>query len=91
MNRETSDLMHYDERAEFYDIDYQCNADHEFIRRLITPGVHRILEIPCGVGRNTFVIAESGRRVVAVDLEPAMVAHLKKRIANLEGVKNVSA
>ena len=82
-------LMHYDERAAYYAVEHQHTNDHAFLTRLITPEVNHILEIPCGVGRNVFLLAQSGRRVVAVDLEPAMITQLQKRLENYTGLDNI--
>ncbi|MEM7351669.1 MAG: methyltransferase domain-containing protein [Acidobacteriota bacterium] len=45
-------------------------------RSAFRPG-SRILEVGCGTGLDTFVLAEAGSRVVAVDVSPAMIERLR--------------
>lgn len=90
LDLEKTALIDYKERAEFYDIECSQKDDHGFISSLITPDVEQILEIPCGTGRNTFVLADSARRVTAVDMEPAMTKYLEKRIEDLGIYSNIT-
>jgi ubiquinone/menaquinone biosynthesis C-methylase UbiE len=90
MIQEFTTVINYHDRAEFYDIECQSNIDHKFLKELISPKITRILEVPCGVGRNTFALADSGREVVAVDLEPEMVKYLKKSINERTGYNNIT-
>ncbi|HUL03241.1 MAG TPA: methyltransferase domain-containing protein [Gemmatimonadales bacterium] len=41
----------------------------------------RLLDVGCGVGRETIELARQGARVVAVDLSPALVARARSRAA----------
>lgn len=44
-------------------------------------GVHSVLELGCGQGRDTFLFARSGLRVTALDYAEAAVAAIRKRAA----------
>ena len=72
--------------AELYDYEYRRRrADVTYYRELArsqfggAPG--RILELGCGSGRLTMMLAHDGHEVVAVDQSPAMLARLRARIA----------
>lgn len=47
------------------------------------------LDFGCGVGRQTFAMAEHAGMVLGVDIAPAMIAHAEKRRAEI-GLENVS-
>jgi SAM-dependent methyltransferase len=68
--------------SSFYDLDYPDTADHAFLRRLVSaadPG--RLLEIPCGSGRNVVPLLESSsRRVTFMDIAGEMAAEAGRRI-----------
>jgi SAM-dependent methyltransferase len=81
----------YAERAAFYETEYATTADHAFLRALVTSDVCTILEVPAGVGRNLEWLADSGRAVVMADLEPAMIARLRERIAERGAAACVTA
>ena len=81
----------YADRAAFYETEYATSADHAFLRALVTPDVRAILEVPAGIGRNLEWLADSGREVVMVDLEPAMIARLRERIAERDAVARIAA
>ncbi|MFD1423466.1 MULTISPECIES: hypothetical protein [Laceyella] len=42
----------YQERAQFYYVEYDTNVDQHFLQSLVSSDVHSILEVPCGTGRN---------------------------------------
>ena len=72
--------------AELYDYEYRRRrADVTYYRELArsqfggAPG--RILELGCGSGRLTMMLAHDGHEVVAVDQSTAMLARLRARIA----------
>jgi SAM-dependent methyltransferase len=81
----------YAERAAFYEIDYPDSVELGRLRRLLSPAVHSVLEIPCGVGGITLRLLEPGRRWVAVDREPEMVRRLRERAAGHPGVGSLLA
>lgn len=78
----------YEHRAKYYAYEYTETVDHQFFGQLINNKVNSILEVPCGAGRNAFILAESGREVTAVDIEPFMIDFLSKRLskANISNV-----
>jgi len=81
----------YAERAGFYETEYATTVDHAFLKALVTPDVRAILEVPAGVGRNLDWLAATRREVVMADLEPAMVARLRERIAERHPEERVTA
>ncbi len=54
---------------------------HEYVR----PG-SRVLEIGCGTGTLTVLMAKRGAEVSGIDASPTMLAEAQKKIATLEGV-----
>lgn len=70
----------YADRAATYDLEYDEDSDAAFLSTLVTPETRSVLEIPCGAGNNTVRLARPGLRLVAVDLEPAMIARVRERI-----------
>jgi SAM-dependent methyltransferase len=75
---------HYVDPA-LYDYEYRRRrADVTFYRELARRrDAARILELGAGSGRVTVPLARDGRRVVAVDRSPEMLARLRARIARL--------
>ncbi len=69
----------YRDRAAYYAVEYQDDADRAFLADRVGPDVDGVLEVPCGAGRNALWLAETGRRIVACDLEPAMLDALAAR------------
>ncbi|HOW67512.1 MAG TPA: class I SAM-dependent methyltransferase [Candidatus Paceibacterota bacterium] len=59
-------------------------AEMKLIDRAFTliPKTHRILDIPCGGGRVTLHLSQSGYEVSGVDLSDSMLAIARKNIAN---------
>ena len=45
-------------------------------------GVNRVLEIACGIGWWTSLLAQSGREVIGLDYAPRMLAQCRKRLAH---------
>lgn len=80
--------MGYQERAVIYDIECTESVDHGFLVDLAASQGGRVLEIPCGAGRNSMVLARSGREITAVDIEPRMIHMVEQRIREA-GVGNV--
>lgn len=81
----------YAERAAFYEIDYPDSVELDRLRRLLSPAVRSVLEIPCGVGGITLQLLEPGRRWLAVDREPEMIRRLRERAAGHPGVDSLLA
>jgi SAM-dependent methyltransferase len=69
----------YSARAAYYRTEYSERRDIAFLTSLVRPGDH-VLEIPCGAGRLTLALAQVARRVTALDIEPAMVAEVRKAL-----------
>ncbi|HVB98117.1 MAG TPA: class I SAM-dependent methyltransferase [Candidatus Dormibacteraeota bacterium] len=60
-------------------------AEHRLIEWLLSPfsSVRTLLEVGCGTGHFTGLLAESGFDVLGVDLAPAMIAQAKHRLPAL--------
>lgn len=81
---------HYADAA-LYDYEYRRRrADVTFYRELARRrDADRVLELGAGTGRVTIPLARDGRRVVAVDQSPAMLAQLAARVARLPEASSV--
>lgn len=79
----------YADRARFYEFESDETCDHDFLLSYVTDDVETILEVPCGSGRNIIRLSDSGKKIAGIDLEPAMIEALKKRISNLSNYKNI--
>lgn len=77
----SAQYMSYADRAEFYDIEYCNDQNYSFILSLITPEIRVVIEVPCGTGRHAELLASTGCHVFAIDIEPAMIEQVKRRIA----------
>ncbi|MDA3814113.1 MAG: class I SAM-dependent methyltransferase [Candidatus Cloacimonetes bacterium] len=82
------EALTYAKRAKFYEYEYDETCDHDFLLSYVTDNVKTILEIPCGSGRNIIRLSDTGKKIVGIDLEPAMIEALKKRISNSSNYKN---
>lgn len=81
----------YRERARFYEIEYQTDIDHAYLRGLIGDGVRSALEIPCAVGRNMDVwFDRDDLEVVVADIEPEMVRRYRERLAERGGAGHIT-
>mmetsp|Transcript_29296 Transcript_29296/g.56901 ORF Transcript_29296/g.56901 Transcript_29296/m.56901 type:complete len:278 (+) Transcript_29296:797-1630(+) len=80
----------YAERSEFYETEHATKMDEAFLTSFLTVGVHSVLEVPCGVGRNVFLFAKHGVEVVGVDLEHQMVAQANQRRQEAQGTPHVT-
>src|SRR5262245_277017 len=73
----------YNNWAATYDRDRNLTRDLDQVvtRKILA---HRrcrsILEIGCGTGKNTILLAEIGERVLALDFSPAMINRAKERL-----------
>lgn len=79
------------ERAAFYAIEYQDDADWAFLRSFLTPDVASILEIPCGAGRNAPWLSQTGCRIVASDIEESMLDAVRARFPESRPPANLAA
>jgi SAM-dependent methyltransferase len=71
----------YARRARSYAAEYAVTVDQAFLASLVDAAVSRVLEVPCGAGRNAGWLAATGRDVVLMDREPRMVAEADRALA----------
>lgn len=55
---------------------------HDYLRRQLPPGVENALEVGCGAGEFTRLLASRARNVVALDLSPEMIRQARAHPAN---------
>lgn len=64
-------------------------SPHEFFENFLKMYPHsrktRVLDLGCGAGRHTIVLAEQGFDVYAIDASPAMVTRTRERMAAILG------
>jgi len=70
----------YSARSKIYDVEYTDVYDLPFWTTL-AEGVDTILELPSGSGRRALHLAASGKKVTTVDLEPSMIALVRRKLA----------
>ena len=76
----------FDLYAAYYDLLYggkDYAAEAGWVRALLPPQAHEVLELGCGTGGHAVVFAEAGLQVRGVDLSPAMVGRAQARRAAL--------
>src|SRR5260370_18393103 len=78
----------YSDWATTYDLDRNLTRDlDQAVTRNILANLHckSVLELGCGTGKNTALLAEIGERVCAIDFSPTMIENAKDklRLANL--------
>ncbi len=57
-------------------------ARYKFAARMLAPGrTHDVLELGCGEGFGTLILAEGGNRVTAVDFHPAAIEHARATLS----------
>lgn len=74
----------YDLWSASYDADHNLtrDLDHAVMRQLLAGRQFgSILEVGCGTGKNTGLLAEMGGEVTAVDFSPGMLAQAQAKIA----------
>lgn len=71
--------------ADYYDMDVSSMADHDlaFYVEYARRNRRGVLEIACGTGRVTLPLARAGHRVWGLDLSPAMLAVLERKLRSL--------
>lgn len=79
--RASGEIVGYDDRAEYYAVEYREDVDHGFLQGMVREAGGAVLEMPCGAGRNLDCLAAVANRVVGVDLEPAMLKAARRRLA----------
>jgi hypothetical protein len=60
-------------------------ADHH-ASRFLQAGVHRVIDLGCGIGSDSLALARAGLEVVAVDVDPATAAVAQANLASLAEV-----
>jgi SAM-dependent methyltransferase len=77
---------YYRARAGEYDQEYEREPDLQSLDDVVVglPIGGDVLELACGTGQWTRLLATRGHRVTAVDAAPEMVAVAKKRVAGLD-------
>jgi SAM-dependent methyltransferase len=83
----------FDEDAERYDRArprYPAQMFDDLAAAGVLPGA-RVLELGCGTGQATVVLAERGYRIVAVELGPDMAAVARRNLARFGSVEVVTA
>jgi 2-polyprenyl-3-methyl-5-hydroxy-6-metoxy-1,4-benzoquinol methylase len=81
--------QHWDWRAAEFDKeashgllnDTQSRAWHELIRRVAGPGTFDVLDVGCGTGFLSLLLAELGHRVTGIDLAAAMLTMARSKAA----------
>jgi SAM-dependent methyltransferase len=69
----------YSIRSKVYDVEYTDVYDLPFWATL-AEGVDTILELPSGSGRRALHLAALGKKVTTVDLEPSMIALVRRKL-----------
>jgi len=73
----------YSDWAATYDVDRNLTRDlDQAVTRNILANLHckSVLELGCGTGKNTALLAEIGERVRAVDFSPSMIERAKDKL-----------
>lgn len=87
-------VEYYAARAQEYDDIYakpERQADLALLRQMLTDLLagYRVLEIACGTGYWTQLLAEHASSVVAVDVNPEMISVAHDRVSHCENVRIV--
>lgn len=77
----------YENRAQFYDIEYSETRDHGFLISMIGPGSPRIMVLPGGTGTTALALhqARPDCAIFSVDIEPEMVVAAHARFDGIAG------
>lgn len=77
---------YYREFAGQYDVAYEVREDLRSLSELADglPIAGDVLELACGTGQWTRLLAERGQRVTAVDAAPEMLDRARERVAGLD-------
>jgi SAM-dependent methyltransferase len=83
--------------ADVYDLLYkekdytaECNILERFFQGYGDGSLHRILDLGCGTGNHSLILAERGYEVVGVDRSERMLDRLRKKAEGLSKGKNPS-
>ena len=83
----------YNEWSQTYDTDRNLtrDLDHRILRETLA---HRrfdaVLELGCGTGKNTVILAQVGRRVHALDFSEGMIAKARQKVSDQNVVFSVA-
>ncbi|WP_299085726.1 class I SAM-dependent methyltransferase [uncultured Ruegeria sp.] len=77
----------YENRAQFYDIEYSETRDHGFLTSMIGSGSQRIMVLPGGTGTTALALhqARPDCATFSVDIEPEMVLAARARFEGIAG------
>lgn len=80
-NSQKAATQGYENRAQFYDIEYAETRDHGFLTSMIGPGAKRIMVLPGGTGTTACALqkARPESMIYSVDIEPEMVSVAQDR------------
>jgi ubiquinone/menaquinone biosynthesis C-methylase UbiE len=73
----------YSDWATTYDLDRNLTRDlDQAVTRNILANLHckSVLELGCGTGKNTALLAEIGERICAIDFSPSMIERAKDKL-----------
>lgn len=83
-------MNEFDAFARYYDADYgSITDDVPFYRELARRAGGRVLEVMCGSGRLLVPLAQSGLRLVGVDISGAMLALARERLSAAGALERV--
>lgn len=85
-----NDQSNYGARAEFYDLEFHDTSDNCLLQSLVTENARRILEIPCGSGRNVSWLAQAGKEVVFADLSQEMIREVNRKLESFPNSRSAS-
>jgi ubiquinone/menaquinone biosynthesis C-methylase UbiE len=74
----------YNDWSTSYDSDHNLTRDLDgyVTRKTLSPGPYQsILEIGCGTGKNTLLLAQIGRKVTALDFSEGMLQKARQKVA----------
>src|SRR6266567_4824964 len=72
----------YSDWSATYDLDRNLTRDlDQAVTRNILANLHckSVLELGCGTGKNTALLAEIGERICAIDFSPSMIGKAKQK------------
>jgi SAM-dependent methyltransferase len=78
---QNAETQGYENRAQFYDIEYAETRDHGFLTSLIGPNARRIMVLPGGTGTTATALQKARPEctIYSVDIEPEMVTVAQDR------------
>lgn len=86
--RKSGGAPDYSKRATIYELEYTDCRNYDFLLGLVSSSHGPIIDVPCGCGRHAEMMASTGREVIAIDIEPSMIAEVAGRVAR-SGMENI--